>query len=525
MTRSIPALAAALVICITPPDGAPPTRGAADETRLVVVITIDQMRGDYLQRWGGQWRGGFRRLLDAGAVFPNGAQDHALTETAPGHATVLSGRDPGHTGIVINELGVPDSTTTILGAPKAKGASPRRFIGTTLVDWMVRADTATRFLSVSLKDRGAILPIGQLRGPVFWYVDGRFTTSTYYADSLPSWLTAWNARDGAGRLAGRSWTTLLPDSMYREADNQAWENGGEDVVFPHALGDAEHVRTGLESSPYIDSLTLDVALEGSRALGLGRRGGTDLLAVSLSGTDYVGHTWGPDSREIHDQLLHLDRWLGTFLDSLAVAVPGNRILVVVTGDHGVTSYPEFARAHGRSGGRIGLDGLVREVNAAIVRRGGAAGLVKENEGLIYADTARLRAVGVSPESLATNLAPRVWRTAGVANAWTPATLGGAVYTDVNAARWWRSLPPKFGWLVCGVAKPGYLWGGGGGSAGHGTSNWDDVNVPVVLLGPGVRRGLYADTVRTVDIAPTLARLLGVKTEGKLDGRPIKSALK
>ncbi len=493
---------------------------------LVVVLTVDQLRGDYLLRWKEQWRGEFRRLLEAGAVFPNALQDHALTETAPGHATVLSGRYPGHTGIVTNELGVPDSTAPILGAPQAPGASPKRFIGTTLVDWIHREDPGFRFLSVSRKDRGAILPIGRTRGPVFWYADGRFTTSSYYADSLPAWLTAWNARGGVARLAGATWSLLLPDSMYAEADKQPFENGGKDLVFPHRLPtDPVQERAMLSESPWIDSLTLDVALEGSRALQLGQRGRPDLLAVSLSGTDYIGHTWGPDSREIHDHLLRLDRWLGRFLDSLAVTVPQQRILVVLTADHGVTSYPEFALAHNRPGGHIRLGVVLRDVNAALAPRVGEANLLKENEGLIYGDLEKLRTAGVSPESLATKLAPRVWSLPGVLNAWTPATLGGAVPTDIHAARWWRSLPEKFQWLVCGVAKPGYIWGDGGGSAAHGTTNQEDVGVPIAFLGAGIQPGLYPDTVRTVDIAPTLARLLGVKTEGRLDGRTIKRALR
>lgn len=493
---------------------------------LVVVLTVDQLRGDYLQRWAGQWRGGFRRLLAEGAVFPNGEQDHAATETAPGHSTILSGRYPAHTGIVVNELGVPDSTVSVLGAPGAVGASPARFVGTTLVDWMGRTDPELRFLSVSRKDRAAILPIGRVKGPVFWYVGGRFTTSTYYADSLPGWLTAWNLRDGAARLAGHRWPLLLPDSFYAEVDSQSFENGGKDNTFPHQLpADTAQARQRVADYPWIDSLTLDVALEGTRALHLGQRRRPDLLAIGLSGTDEVGHTWGPDSREIHDHLLRLDRWLGVFLDSLAKSVPRERIILVVTADHGVTSYPEFLRAHGLPGGRIRIGALLKEVNASLAARTGDNAILKESSGLIYGDIEKLRASGVNPESLATKLAPRVWGMAGVANAWTPATLGGAISTDINAARWWRTLPVKFPWLVCAAAKPGYIWAENAGYATHGTTNPDDVNVPIAFLGAAIRPGLYPDTVRTVDIAPTLARLLGVRSEGKLDGTVIKRALK
>jgi arylsulfatase A-like enzyme len=243
--------------------------------------------------------------------------------------------------------------------------------------------------------------------------------------------------------------------------------------------------------------------------------------VGLSATDYIGHRWGPDSREIHDQLLRLDHWLGWFLDSLATVVPPDRIVVVLTADHGVTSFPEIARMQGRAGGRIPLDAFVREVNLSIGRVTGDSGVLHAAPGLIYGDTARLRSLRVSPESLATILAPRVWKIPGVVTAWTPATLGGASPRDVHAVRWWRALPRGLSWLVCAVARPGYVWG----NSDHGTTNPDDVDVPIIFMGPTIQPGMYPDTVRTTDIAPTLARVLGVKPDAKLDGRAIKRVLK
>jgi hypothetical protein len=387
---------------------------------------------------------------------------------------------------------------------------------------MRASDPALRFLSVSRKDRGAILPVGAGKGPVFWYTGGRFTTSSYYASGLPDWLVAWNARQGVERLAGMSWTLLLPESAYPEPDSMPWERGGRDIAFPHILpADPVLAARELIRYPWMDSLTLDVALEGARALGLGKRSRPDLLAISLSASDDVGHTWGPDSREVHDHLLRLDHWLGWFFDSLATMVPRERIVVALTADHGITAFPEAASAAGRAAGRIGLGALVREANLAIGRRTGDSTILRHTVGLIYGDTARLRAAGVSPESLATNLAPRVWRLPGVVNAWTPGTLYGASVRDVHAVRWWRALPRGFAWLVCGIARPGYIWADESHYTDHGTSNPDDVSVPVILMGPSLRAGRYADTVRTVDIAPTLARLLQVKTQGKLDGRVIK----
>lgn len=512
--RTVLLTALPLVLLPTRPPATPPGPS------LVVLITVDQLRGDYLARWAGQWSGGFHRLLVEGADFPNGRQDHAMTETAPGHATLLSGRYPVHTNIPFNTLGVGDSSFGLVGIKAGPGASPQRFKGTTLIDWLKTSDPGLRFLSVSRKDRGAILPIGKSRGPIFWFSEGQFTTSTYYSDSLPTWVRQWNDRRGPERLENVQWKLLLPDSAYTEKDDRPWENGGKDTVFPHQIpGDSAGALDVLGDRPWMDSLTLDFALTGARTLGLGSRGRPDLLAVSLSATDYIGHTWGPDSRELHDHLLRLDRWLGGFLDSLATITPRERILVVLTADHGVTSFPELAIAAGRPGGRVSLTRLVRSTNRL------AGNALEENSGLIYADTAKLKAAKVNPESLATALVAQVQKMPGVVDAWTPATLGAPLRSNMGATRWRRSLPADLDWLVCAVLAPGYIWSDGPGSTTHGTTNLDDVNVPIVFMGPGIRIGSYRDSVTTVDIAPTLARLLSVKPSEKLDGRPIRAALK
>src|SRR5256885_3496721 len=207
--------------------------------------------------------------MTEGAVFTDGYQDHAVTETAPGHSTILSGLWPAHTGIIRNSEGVQDSLAPLLGT-SGPGASPRRFRGTTLVDWLKAVDPTTRALSVSRKDRGAILPIGRGQEQVYWYQSGLFTTSRYYADTLPTWVQAFNARRLPFKAANAVWTLLLPDSAYKEPDNEPWENGGGGIVFPPALPPprirAAAAATGV---PALDSLTLLFALAGFGALRLG----------------------------------------------------------------------------------------------------------------------------------------------------------------------------------------------------------------------------------------------------------------
>lgn len=260
--------------------------------KLVVLITVDQLRPDYLLRWRGQLTGGFKRLVDEGHFFTQAVHDHAVTETAPGHASTLSGRFPYSTGIASNSAGV-NSPTAPLVESDGTGASPFRFQGTTLADWMTAADPATRVLSVSRKDRGAILPIGAGKRDVFWYAQrsGKFTTSTYYADTLPRWVREFNAEDHAGtRYVGGSWNLLLPASEYPEPDSVVAE-GGRDFLFPHVLpADPELARNMIIAYPWMDQMTIDLALRGVSAMSLGESASrTDLLAVSLSTTDAIGH--------------------------------------------------------------------------------------------------------------------------------------------------------------------------------------------------------------------------------------------
>ena len=496
------------------PGQALPRRSVA----LVVLVTVDQMRADYLARFAGQWRGGFARLYGGGTVFEHGEQDHAATETAPGHATLLSGRYPTHTGIVLNSRGVQDPDAPVLGAGDETGASPRRFRGTTLYDWMRARDADTRVLSVSRKDRAAIFPVGRAARAVYWYHDTAFTTSRYYADSLPTWVRAFNARGGGARLAGTTWNLLLPDSAYAERDSIPFENGGADFVFPHRV-------TAAPASPWMDSLTLAFALAGVDALELGRRGRPDLLSISLSTTDAIGHAFGPDSREIHDQLLRVDRWLGQFFDSLDRVTAGRRFVVVLTGDHGVTPLPEYTvTVRHQPGGRIWLGGLARLTGESLRRRYGSDFGLAFDSGLLLADVGALRARGVNVDSLAAAVARAAAGVSGVARAYTPRTLAAAPDSDESAGLWRHLLPADYGWLVCVTTVPGYVWSAGQLGAEHGATNPEDVAVPIVFWGDGIAAQHVARRVSTVDIAPTLAALLGVPPTEPLDGRVLPEVL-
>lgn len=496
------------------------TAPRGNDISLVVVIAVDQLRPDYLRTYDRQFSGGFRRLLDGAVLYQRGQQYHAITETAPGHATMLSGRMPSSTGIVNNENGVEDKHAPVLGNAGVPGASPRRFRGTTLYDWMLAGDPGVRQLAVARKDRGAILMTGRARGHVYWFDDGRFSTSGYYAASLPRWVEAFNARRSAERLAGSVWRPLQPDSWYRERDDQPFEHGGNDFTFPHRLpATAAETARLLRHYPWMDSLTAEFALEGVRQLGLGRRSRPDLLTVSFSTTDAVGHDYGPDSRELHDHLLRLDRWLGEFLDSLSVLVPAERTIVALTADHGVQSMPEWTRANGRPEvRRIWLGDLADAAGTTLQRRYRMDFELVFDSGLLSADTLALRARGISVDSLASALAAAARTREGVRRVYTPASLRAAPAGDEAATLWKNQLPEGFGWLLSAAIEPGYVWSPARKIAEHGSTAELDVNVPIAFLGPGLRPARVQRPVRTVDIAPTLAALLGIRPTEPLDGQ-------
>jgi len=496
------------------------TAGAAHPS-LVVVLTVDQLGSDYLERYGASMTSGLRRLLDEGAVWPYGVHDHAITETAPGHASILSGRFPVHTGISSNSQGVNTREAPVLGAPDL-GASPFRFKGTALYDWMLAVDPSTRALSVSRKDRGAILPMGKAKTDVFWYAsNGTFTTSTYYRDALPGWVNEFNARRIPHGYAGRRWELLRPAAQYPAPDTIPRESNGVDIVFPHLMpGDEDVAARELKEYPWMDSLTLAFALEGARALGLGgsiRR--TDLLAVSLSTTDAVGHRYGPDSREIHDQLLRLDRDLGWFLDSLETIRDGRPMLVVLTADHGVAPYPDLKSEFyaNQNAQRVDQSRAMAFVKRRMQADGVDSAAVTFDDGFRILDHAAFRRARRDPDTYAALWVREMRRLNGVLRADLVRNLVRAdTAQDAIARRWMHMFGPDDDVRAVVTFTPFSYWANVN-YATHGSPHEYDARVPIVFWGAGIPAGLRTGEARVVDIAPTIADWLGVRPTERLDG--------
>ena len=521
-------LALALLACTA---GGAPAQGDASSTvaeaapTLIVLVTIDQFRADYLTRFAPQLHGGLARLVRGGAWFTDAHQDHAITETAPGHATLLAGRFPRSTGITMNSVGVADDASPLIAGGYGPGASPRRFSGTTLVDWLHAHDARSRALSVSTKDRGAILPVGRSRSQVFWYSpDGRYVTSRYYRDTLPTWVNAFNERRVPESYAGRKWTLLLADSAYHERDSVTFESGGKEVAFPHPLPDDGFDAANLiRGTPFMDEVTAAFALEGVQALGLGRGPQTDLLAVSLSATDYVGHRFGPDSREMHDQVLRDDRTIGWFLDSLYKLRDSSRVVVVLTSDHGVGTIPEVAAAATvPTARRVDLLTLMPAIRARLRAASVDTLAIDLDQQLLLVDRTALRDKSALADSLITWFADSARRVPGVRRVDRFRALLADSLRDPIARRWSHQLRANAPVELVITLDSLSSWGGN--VASHGSSYDYDSHVPIIFYGAGVKPGRYAGFVRTVDIAPTLAAIAGVAPTERLDGVVLKQAL-
>lgn len=484
---------------------------------LVVQITIDQLRADYLDRFGADFTGGLAWLMKNGAVFTNAFQDHGATETAPGHATLWSGRVPRNTGIIRNSFGVGDPETPLLSGI-GDGASPFRFRGSAFFDWIRINDPWARALSVSRKDRGAILPVGRAKQEVYWYgQDGSFTTSRYYADTLPKWVKEFNARRFLDRYKGKEWSLLLDESHYPEPDSIDLENRGKDFLFPHIMptGDSSAGRNLVEF-PWMDEVTVEIALYGLERLGIGKGPGTDLLSISLSATDAVGHRYGPDSRELHDQLLRVDRTLGVLIDSLFKLRDPGSIVFALSADHGTAPYPTITfndTILGRVENKDAMDSVVAGLRALDVNRSA----LTFGSGMVFMERRYLNQRGINADSVIEDLRQRFLALPGVMRVDRADALPKlAASGDKIARRWHNSIPPDLGIELAVTLEPYWYWGSGRGTT-HGTPHDYDAGVPIIFAGAGVKPGRYQDTIRTIDIAPTLARLTGIVPTEAVDG--------
>ena len=529
MSHPIPRLCLVILLIVLPAGCA--VSEPEDGPRLMVMVVVDQLTPELLERYDEHLSGGIRRLLDEGYRFHNAAHEHGVTETAPGHATLSTGVLPRTHGIVANDwfefdaagepryvYAVADSLSAIVGIAERPGRSPRNLERAGMADWVLDADSGAHVVSVSKKDRAAITMAGRAPGHVYWLdaEQGRYVTSTWYRRAAPGWLEDFNREARTRFLSDSVWHSTIPAELERVApreDRAPYEADGIHTTFPHRFdleGDPSS-PTGfnewIAERPMVDAATVELAMAAVRELGLGNDGGVDYLSVSLSQVDYVGHRYGPLSVEQFDTLLRLDRLLGDFLAFLDGEVgPGGWVLAF-SSDHGVQPVPEYLRELGQPGGRIGggeLRAAARRVREALSGMGEAEPGAEEE-----------RAVEV------------LERLDFVADAVTLAELSGEPSADslirlLQNSHFAGRMPGplhRYGVHLEIRLAPGTVEYSGGGT-NHGSPYWHDRHVPLIFLGAGVRPGGSDAPVRTVDVAPTLAALAGIPAPEDLAGRDL-----
>ncbi|MEO7962753.1 MAG: alkaline phosphatase family protein, partial [Gemmatimonadaceae bacterium] len=394
-------------------------------------------------------------------------------------------------------------------------------------------DPNTRALSVSRKDRGAILPLGKSKGQPFWYAtNGIFTTSRYYSDTLPTWVRDFNARRLPQSYAGKTWDLLLPPASYTEPDTVALESNGNDFVFPHHFpATPEATAAYLLTFPMMDDVTLQFAMAGLQARDLGANPSrTDLLAISLSTTDAIGHRFGPDSREEHDQIVRLDRYLGVFLDSLYKLRDSTRIIIALTADHGVAPIPNASvKSRYRTSSSTGFADVlpvVRAIYKSLQQAGVDTSAYRWEDNFLVLDPAGLAKKGIKRDSIARVYAAAFARVDGVLRSDVVSELARKDTTkDAIARRWIHMLSPDLNAAVTVTLKPYFYTAGIPLVATHGSPHDYDAHVPVLFFGTPFKGGRYGEFARVVDIAPTLASVLGVKPMERLDGHVLTSAIR
>jgi predicted AlkP superfamily pyrophosphatase or phosphodiesterase len=514
---------------------------ATARPRLAVVIVVDQMRADYLTRFAGLYTGGFRRFLREGAVFTDAHHDHALTVTAAGHATISTGAYPSHHGIVGNEwydralhskvYCTDDSASPILGAPALGGQSPRNLRRAALGDWLKAASPSSRVFSVAFKDRSAIQMGGMRPDAAFWYdgSTGRFVTSAYYAKAYAPWVDAFNASGRVDEHFAEGWRKLLPEEAYfmSTEDRVAAENDGEHTTFPYSFDDGApdakaryHQR--IWETPFGDELTVEFAEALVASERLGDDADPDVLWLSCSTADLIGHRFGPLSQEAEDCYLRLDRELGELFAMLDAKVGPGRYVAALTADHGVLPLPEELDRRGVEAARVVPADFHAQIAAAVSEVARASGLPDNLLGSDGYDGVVLN--GPASAELRQRVAERLRRVPFVADAYTldelEAAAPGRAYLDTYRRSTFDGRTPD----VMLRYRENYLVDYGAHGTSHGSPYAYDTHVPLVFFGAGVRPGDHADRVFTVDLAPTIADLLGVQLPADADGRSLRPFL-
>jgi hypothetical protein len=533
--------------------------------KLVLQITVDQLRGDLIHRFrAGLEQGGFNYLIDNGVYFSNAHHRHANNETIVGHTTLSTGADPGIHGMVANLWFDRDSGTTFYNvqdpdfplvgaagidadneidptqrAATTDGRSPRNILTSTIGDEIrMHYGPESKVFGVSVKDRGAISFAGH-SGQAYWFSksEGRFVTSTFYREDYPAWMGEWEKKGVVGSYAGTEWSLMLgPENyLFADKDNQPWETDfpGFGITFPHAFGpaDSKYYTTLLTLSPAGDEITVDFAKTLMAVEEVGQDDVPDFMSVSLSSTDYVGHLFGPSSLEAEDNLKRLDATLADLLRFVDTSVGLQNTLVLLSADHGAPEASGYLATVGIEAQDFNFDEV--DTTPGLARLKEKFGLSSELIGsftnpYVYLNTEAIADAGLNKEEVEAAVASELQKLPGIALAVSSSALRGGALPDtmINRAVSANFHPDRSGDIYV-VFEPHWFVADFDGltvASAHGSPWTYDSHVPIIIAGAGITPKIVSRRVETVDVAVTIAAKMRTKQPSGAVGVPLIEVL-
>ena len=520
---------------------------------LVVGIVVDEMRTDFIYRyWDNFGDGGFKRLVNEGSFQRSAHYDYAATHTGPGHASIFTGTTPCDHGIVLNDFYirsqgrvvncVQDDGVRPVGAEgKRSRRSPLNLLAGSLADEFERRyQGRSRTIGVSIKDRGAILPMGRTGDAAFWFVDhpdGHFATSSWYMDTLPTWLDAFNAEGRFARHMQGTWDLLLPREQYHQVlpDDNVYEwvlPGAPNATLPLDIAAAFEASGRdlylFKLLPAALVMTTDLAIAAMKGEDMGRDAIPDLLTVSYSATDEIGHAMGVRALETEDMYLRLDRELARLLTALDEQVGKGRYTLFLTADHAAPDVPAYLRDMKSSAGYIPVEHLLEHTEAAIAQVFGAGPWIsKRLKEQVYLNDSLIMARQVVRAAMQEVAAQAMSHFPGVAEVYTATQLMGHAPISERAAMVQRSFMPDRCGDIYYVPRPGFMnirRTDPEQGTDHGTPWTYDTHVPVLFFGHGVAPGAIVRRTAITDVAPTVCTMLGIALPDAAMGSPVPEVI-
>lgn len=516
--------------------------------KLVVGIVVDQMRYDYLTRfWNHYGDGGFKRMVGEGFNCKNHHFNYAPTSTGPGHSSVYTGATPATHGIIGNDwydkvtdkevYCASDESYVSVGTTSDAGKmSPHRMLTTTITDELrLHTQMRGKTIAIALKDRGAVLPGGHTANGAYWYegkADGNWITSSYYMQELPKWASDFNAAKSVAKYK-KPWTTLRPINTYSESllDNNAYEGlfkGETAPVFPHdlpKLWQENGMYDILRSTPYGNSITTDFALAALDGESLGKDKITDFLAISYSSTDYVGHKYGVDSKEVQDTYLQLDKELERLFKNLDKNVGVGEYTVFLTADHGAVPVPSYLKDKKIPAGYFDGSAMRKKFDEFIKFTYGTTDIIKNISNYqVFLDHDVIKNLDMDLKKVQEILAQELLTYDNIDRVYTAYQMWQNQYTSGIPYILQNGYNQKRSGDILIVLTPEIISYSRTGST-HGSPQIYDTHTPLLFFGKGIKKGSMVQRTEIPDIAPTIAVLLGISFPSGATGRPIAEVLK